>query len=121
MSKLTASALALALFIAAVPAIAGQPVSVSVEFALVPSAKAPNSFVARAIVRDSATDEVLSAPSIAFLRGDEAKTSTRLPNGSELRVTVLVPDAANQATYSVELLEGGKTTLLQKASVTLGN
>lgn len=121
MSKLSSIAVALcALFAALSPAAASTPMFISVDFTLAPSDKAPNAFVARAVVRDAATEEVISAPALGFVRGSEATASTKLPTGAELRVTVLVPESSNEARYTVELVEGEKVTVLQKSSIKLG-
>jgi hypothetical protein len=94
--------------------------TLSIDVSVSPSAT-PGADEVSATIRNAETDEILSAPNIIFQRGQEAKTSTTLPNGAEIRLSITVSDSKPEVRYQVELVDRHKSVVLQKATLKLGS
>lgn len=92
--------------------------SLSSEVTLQPAEK-PGAYLATVEIRDAGTQEVLSAPRIAFMKGEGASTQTTLPSGEEVLFTIQVEASGTSATYTAELRSAGKSVVMQKATIAL--
>lgn len=119
MRKPAASALlGLALLAAVATASAAAERTLSSEVNVQPG-KDPGTYLATVQIRDGASQEVLSAPKLLFVKGQSASTKTRLPDGEEVRFTVEVAASGSSASYTAEILRDGKAVSVQKASLAL--
>lgn len=98
-------------------ALAGER-SLSSEVKIEPLAKA-GAYTATVEIRDASSNELLAAPTLAFMKGGPNTTKTTLSTGEEVRFTVQVDASGTGASYSAELHSGGRLVALQKATVAL--
>lgn len=109
-------ALALSL-LASAPALAAER-SLSSEVTLQPMDK-PGAYKATMELRDASTQEVLFAPTIAFMKGGPANASGTLSSGEEVHFTIQVDASGASASYTAEIRSAGKAIALQKATIAL--
>lgn len=102
-------------------ALAEAPAALAIEFSLEPSGETAGAFEAAAVIRDAETDEVLAAPRLLFLEGDEAVSRTTLPDGRHVELAVLVSESGGEATYRATLIDEDVERVLQEATVKLGS
>jgi hypothetical protein len=119
MSKLFRCALAAGVLgISMASAVLAAERSLSSEVKLEPMAKA-GVYKATVEIRDASSNELLAAPTIAFMKGGPNTTTTTLETGEEVRFTVQVDASGAGASYTAELRSGGKLVSLQKATIAL--
>lgn len=89
------------------------------EVDLAPLADTPNGYRCQATFRDLATNDVLAAPQLVFLKGSDARTQTEIPGtGQVAALTVQVSDGG-VLTYELEVRAGARVVGRHKATVTL--
>jgi hypothetical protein len=76
-------------------------------------------FVAKAVVKDLATDQVVAAPSLAFPAGEEATAESTSPAGTTLRLRVKADAATGKAEIALSLVAGSEERTLQRTTVQL--
>jgi hypothetical protein len=79
-----------------------------------------NAFLLKAIVKDAATGQVLSGPTLKMPAGEEAETETSLGSSSAtVTLSAIVDGAKRTATYRVTVKKAEKVLSLHSAKVTL--
>lgn len=101
------------------PAVAADGSSLDVEVSLQPVAEPEGAYRFVAVVRDAMSGEVLSAPTLIFLRGDEAQTTSELEGGGLIRLSVSVANDGSEASYRSELVVDGEVVASQGATIRL--
>ena len=69
------------------------------------------------MIRDLASGDVLSAPTIVFERGEGAEVVSQLPDDSLVRFEVNVAESGTRATYRAERVIDGTVVSAQSATV----
>lgn len=118
-TMLTCAAGALLLCLGPTPTVAETTPGIGVELSLSPSEEHAEAYECAAVIRDVASGEVLSAPTIVFLRGEEATAESGLPDARKVRFTVFVADDGSVARYSAEVVDGERVVVAQRATIEL--
>lgn len=85
-----------------------------------PSAKHEGAYELAATVSDLATGKVVSAPRLLFVRGEEATTSTVVPESRhEVTVTANVDAGQSSASYTLVVKDAGTVISQQAGEVKL--
>ncbi len=108
-----------AVLLAAGTAVAGGS-GYAIELDLQPLRDSDNTFVAEARVTELATGEVVAAPRIIFLGGEEGKVQSGSREGLLVEISIGVDEAGETASYLAELREGGELVHAQRLTVRLG-
>lgn len=95
-----------------------EQVGVEVKIAAADSEEAI--YQCTAVVKDLASDTVLSAPRILLRAGEEAQTRTATSSGLEVHIVVSVNEAESEAKYSASIHWGEKVISSQTVHVALG-
>lgn len=101
--------------VAKLPPAAGYSSEVSLE----PMAGRAGVFVAKAVVKDLSSSQVVAAPSLAFPAGEEATAESTSPAGTTLRLRVKADAVAGRAEVVVMLVAGNEERTLQRTTVLL--
>jgi hypothetical protein len=91
----------------------------SAEVSLEPMAGRAGVFLAKAVVKNLATERVEAAPSLAFPAGEEAVAESTGPTGTTLRLRVKADAGAGRAEIVLSLVAGSEERALQRTTVQL--
>ncbi len=108
----------LGLLLAAVAAVAAGS-GYSIELDLQPFDELDNAFVAEAKVSELATGQVVAAPRIVFLGGEEGRVQSGSLEGLLVEISVGVDEAGETASYVAELRQAGELVHAQHVRVRL--
>jgi len=93
--------------------------AMNVEISIEPEPAHEGGYKCVAVIRDAANGEVLSAPTITFIKGEEARVTSGLPDGSVVRLTVFVTADGTEARYRTEIRDGDVVQTSQQATIRL--
>lgn len=113
----------LALFLSMMPAMADEPsvrdlaAWLDVQVSFVPQEDPPDSYICQIVVKDSKSGKVLVAPSISSVKGHAAETSSALPGGGKINVTVDLDEAGERASYTIETIDHEEEVVGRQSAV----
>ena len=105
--------------VVAAPVTAATAPALDVEVRLAPEADHEGGYRCTAVVRDAGAGTVLSAPTIIFLRGQEAQTTSEIEGGGVVRLDILVSEDGSEVSYRAELVMNGEVVASQRATIRL--
>lgn len=92
------------------------------ETEIQPVEGAPGQYRCKFVIRDLATDTVLSTPRIVCLKGKEAQIGVKSKDIKDgIFAQVLVGDSGVELNYSTKLVQDGKTVFAQSAKINLSD
>jgi len=93
--------------------------AVGFEVDLAPLADTPNGYRCQATFRDLATNDVLAAPQLVFLKGSDARTQTEVPGTGQIAALTVKVSDDGILTYELEIRAGARVIGRHKATVAL--
>lgn len=113
----------LTILVLAIPALGASPDSpYSLEIAVEPYKNLEGGYQCKVVIREGATDEILAAPTLQFLRGDLATTETTLETGERVTLEVTVEKGEPKLSYRMEVRSPSQLLLSRhQATIRLAN
>lgn len=97
----------------------GPETAFGFEVDLAPLGPGQEGYRCQATFRDLATDEILAAPTVVFVKGSEARTQSEIAETGQLAVLTVQVSATGTATYELEVQEGERLVGRHRATVAL--